>query len=710
MPGRYNDAPEILPLEAEGRGSLTYWRKEADAALERLKQFRTAWNRNLASYRMQSLDLTPTTDTVVVPRDFANVEQKGSQLFFQVPDVHLTAKQADKAEAVRVFQAVLNHYLSEDEVDALTVMNEVIFDALCPSGLMVSKLGYESFEQGTAPVVVGQRPAAVQPPTAPPLGSVLGLGPTPPPVMEDIVEEVPNIIHERYFWSRLSPGQAIIPRAFKGSNYDRAPFLGYRFDDEWSLVKTRYDLDPDLDQPKASSVGDEDIYLEGEPRQAATRASEERVTGIEIWYRTSLYDPTVAHPEHMRQLVLLDGLDTPLVHRDSPYQDETKTGEIVGMIGFPIHIGALRVVSDSAYPPSECTISRSSVEEASRSRTQMILQRDRSIPMRFADLSRLGGTDGLAKIEKNIFQGVIPLPTFDPNNPPIAAVGLANFPRENFQILDYIDRDNKDVWAMGDNQRGQESAERRTATEQAIVEKSSNARLDKERRQALKYFIRGTRKLGALIQKFGSPEKWVPVVGQDQVARLIEWDTRTIQGKYTYWARPDSAIRLDQAEARTQALKLYELLAKDPNVNRVQLLVEICRQWNLDPQSVVVPQLPEKGPDPAAVTFRFAATDIDPRMPNFPIIMAILEQSGYKIDPAMIAQAQQHAAFQSKVMAMAGGAGDGTTPTPPALGPGNGNGAPLDTEHGGTAPLADHVNKHRAEDENTRPGRKPLVQ
>ena len=32
------------------------------------------------------------------------------------------------------FQAVINKYLSEDEIDALATMNEVLFDALCPAG------------------------------------------------------------------------------------------------------------------------------------------------------------------------------------------------------------------------------------------------------------------------------------------------------------------------------------------------------------------------------------------------------------------------------------------------------------------------------------------------------------------------------------------------------------------------------------------------
>src|SRR6185436_14713094 len=131
-----------------------------------------SWNRNLDAYRAQSLDKTPDYDTIVVPRDFENVEQKKSSLFFQIPDVHLTGKQPGLEDAVQIFQSVLNHYLSDDEVNALATMNEVIFDALCPSGLMCSKIGFETFEQGTTHIQTGEREVA---PATPLPGAILGL-------------------------------------------------------------------------------------------------------------------------------------------------------------------------------------------------------------------------------------------------------------------------------------------------------------------------------------------------------------------------------------------------------------------------------------------------------------------------------------------------------------------------------------------------------
>lgn len=706
MPAPNLEPDDILTLPDEGRGSYAYWTGEVQSAVDRINRFRSDWNTNLDFYRAKTLRIKPDHDTVVVPRDFENVEQKSSQLFFQVPDVHLTAKQKELATNIQTFQAVLNHYLSEDECDALALMNEVLFDALCPSGLMCSKIGYETFEQGTTQMQVGEQPAADQPPPMAP-GAILGLTPPPPPVMEPIMEEVPNIVHARYFWSRLSPAQVLIPGDFRGSKYDRAPWLGYRFEEHPEVITTRYGIAKDDLPVRKGGVGDQ-LYLDSEPDLDKHRVSD-KLVGIEIWYRTSLFDPAAAaHPEKLRLLVLLDGHDQPLVHKDSPYQQEGKDGQLLGMVGFPIHIGALRVLTDSAFPPSECTISRSQVEELSKSRTQMMLQRERSIPMRLADLSKLGGQAGLDKLKKNIFQGIIPLDTVDANSPPIVPVGLASYPRENFAFHEFVDRDLQGVWAMGDNQRGMSSDEKKTATEQAIVDKAANARLDKERRQALRFFIAGVRKLGAMIQIFGTQQEYVSILGPNKAQQLLQVSLDQLQGKFTYWARPDSAIRLDQAEARTQVLKLYEMLAKDPNVNRVELLYEICLQWNLDPSTVVVPQLPEKGPDPAAVSFRFAAQDLDPTLPSFELTIEILRQSGYKIEPAMVQAMQAKVAQQAAIMNMAGG-----VPMAPGAGqpaPGPGSPSPLQTDHPGSAPKAEHLNKHAADASGDRPGRKPMVQ
>lgn len=745
----------VLPLPSQGHGSRHYWTKQIDASVEKIKHEKVDWDKNLLSYRAKVLSQAPTTDAIIAPRDFPFVEQKIAQLFFQVPEVHLTALQDELGDAVQIFQSVMNFYLGPDKLNAMAVMNEVAFDALCPSGIMCSKIGFESFEQGASPISTGRMVPADDKNAAalgagagaeafgadsgggPELGQsrpdllpgqILGTGaPLPPPAAPAQASLVPqmqvmgNMVYKRYFWERFSPGQALIPVSFHGSVYDKAPWLGYRGADDWAILKKRFKLTGDKPRTKSSMELDE-LKLKGEKQATSTQVETDKVGFTEIWYRTCLYDDTEVHPEKFRQLVLIDGIQDPVVHRDSPWQYvHPQTGELMGLEGNPIHIGALRYVSDTAYPPSECTIARSTNEELNKSRTQMMLQRDRSIPMRFADVKRVGGETGLEKIRTNIYQGVIPLSNYDPNNPPVGVIALASYPRENFAFNDYLDKDLGQIWAMGANQRGQESETSKTATEIAKIDQWATTRLDKERRMILSYFLGGVRKVAALIQMFAIEPEFVQIVGADKQPRLQKWDRTSIPGKYAFTANPDSAIRVDIAQAKQSILKLYELLGKDPNVRRTELLVEVCRLWNLDPLKIIVQEVPDKGPDPASLSVRLDPVALSIQNPNFPIYLALLEEAGYKslftpdqktgLTPiqAAIQNAQEIAQYQAQTMNFAAG---GPAPgAPPRLGagrPSNGNGTGQPPEHPGAMPHMDHISKHHADQTGDQPGPKPV--
>lgn len=788
---------DVLPLPEDGYNSFQQWKKRIEAAAELVKTHKDRdWDRNLQSYKARTLPLVSSEgseDRVVVPRDFSFVEQKGAQLFFQTPEVHLKAKLDQLADATIIFQRVLNHFLSEDEVDALAVMNEVGFDALCPSGIMVSKIGYEAFapsEQvpldsggaypgpplgvapgtGTLPPPVpsaegmdggnvlpfsagapggmpggpppetgavapmGQSaPGAMPPPMeheqpsatggAPLPGQILGLGPTQPPPMAPPAPPmmVPNIVRERYFWERISPAAVLIPDTFSGSVYDKAPWLGYRMEECWPILKNRYHLT--LDEPPKTKQQQDEIRIKSDDTALQPRASDEKVSYTEIWYRAAYFDPAISDPERFRVLVLLDGHNQPLVHKDSPYQTIDPRGKFVmGVKGNPIHIGALRYLSDSAFPPSEPTIGRVLNEELNKGRTQMVQQRDRNMPMRVVDLGRIGGNPGLMKLKANVNNGWIVLPSWDPNNPPFGRVDPTVYPRENFTFNEILDADMGELWAMGRNQRGQESDSSITATEISKIDEWATTRLDKERRQMLRYFVQGVRKLGALIQRFSTDTSFIEIVGPDQQKRMVPWNKQTIAGEFVYRINPDSSIRVDQSQQQQRVMKVYELLRKDPNVNANYLLEQIAEEWNMDPQQLINKQPPEKGPDPASVTIRLDPVALDVRNPNIPIYLAILREAGYKSldqpDQSMggltpVQAALQYSAFQQAVVSH--GMGGQLPPNgPPVIG-----GAPVPAleppvatpaqgEHEGMAPRTSPISKHSADQTGNRSGPPPM--
>lgn len=683
----------VLPLPPEGYGSFDWWTTtiKADES-KRDDNYKPLWDRNVQSYLARArnqLNSAFDTDTITVPKDFANVEQKKAQLFFQLPKIVCRALQPRWEAVTMLAQAILRFYLGPARINAMRVMHECLFDALCPSGLLCSKIGYEATQDGIVPMMVPNPQAA---PTPQP-GSILGLGPTSPAMM---AIDVPRIISEKYFWERLSPAKVIIPSDWHGSDYDKAPYLGHLFKMPTAIAMRVFGLSED--DLKSSTASDEH-RIQSE-RTSESYAPTDEVTGRELFYQAHLFDPNEKHPERFRQLVLIDGLDRPAVHRDSPYQKfDPKTGRLVmGMRGNPIHIGALRYVSDSAYPPSECTIGRGLVDELGKFRTQMVLLRDRAVSTIAFDENRLGAANA-EKIRKGILGAWIGVPSLDGSNPLSQELAKAHTNQDNYRGNDYIDRDLSEVWAFGPNQRGEEAMESRTATEMQIAQQNSSARIAAERGLSTLYFVRGAMKVWSLLQMFADNQEWIEVIGADGVAQMQQWNKQSIAGEYIFEADPDSAAQVDITQKRNDDIKLYEMVARDPNTNRVPILRELMADFGFDPQQSVVTQLPAKGPEPASVSFSMKLEDLSLQDPLFQLKVSLLQQSGYTIPPEVIQAAQAHAATAASLMAHAGLPPDAATVTSAMQGmktPINGGSAMagVSTGHPGTALKAERLNKH----------------
>jgi hypothetical protein len=711
----------VLPLRADDEfGSFSFWKKEILASEQkRDNDYKPTWDRNVHSYLAKPLISAPDVDRIIVPKDFANLEQKKAQLFFQIPLLHCESEDPDLQDAVPLAQAILRFYLSRHRVDAMTTMNEVLFDALNCSAIMCSKIGYESVQDGTKPVQISQpSPNAGQPPppapalggappqgpTQPP-GSVLGLSAPPVPPTQPIMVDAPRIISERYFWERISQAKILIPENFVGSNFDLAPWLGFEFVEPWDLVKRKYKLS---DEEVSRFSGDDDHKIRSESMTSRTNVSS--VRGWELYYKAALYDPKAKNPDQVRLLVLLDGYDKPVRHRDCPYQKiDPETGSIMGMKGYPVHVGAIRYVSDMAFSPSETTISRSLVDELGKFRTQMVQLRDRAVPQVGFDPMRIGGPQSEEKIRRGIYAGWIPIPGLDANNLPMAELAKAHANPDSYRANDYIDRDISEVWAFGPNQRGEEAVQSRTATELDLAQQASNTRQGKDRERVVDYFLKGSEKLWALIQMFATDEQYIKIIGQDGVARFDKWDKTKIAGEFVFEAKADSAMQPDENSERMMHLKVYELLAKDPNVNRVEILHKLAAAMDYDPSKLVVDQLPPKPPEPVKAGISFNGVDLDIGRPEFPIVLALLRQSGYQLPDELIAQAQQHKQAQSAIMAMSG-IGDPSISAglAPASSAGVGPTITTPQEHGGMAPRAERLNKHQDKNTGDRRGQKPL--
>ena len=662
--------------------SADFWRAQIKASQDKRQKYVEQWRGNIQRYLAKTLSETPTQDTIVVPLDYANTEQKKALLFFKVPEVQLTPKRPAFEQAVPVFQAVLNHYLGRHGVDARTMMHEALFDAICPSGLAVTMIGYEPTVDGKKPVQVGTQP---DPNAAP---SVLGLSVPELPVFA----EVPNVIHEAYFWVRISPEKVLIPADFHGSDYDKAPWLGVEFEMDRAVALRKTWITADT--PTGGDVEPKGLNTSETQDSESTTA---KVKGTMLFYRMAHFDPGQPHPEAFGWFVLIDGReDFAVTPSPSPWQkfvpDETGKQRLIGLKGNPIHIKGARYVSDSAYPPSDVQMSKGGTDELSKFRSQMMQQRDRNIPMRWVDKNRLD-KDTIDKIARGELQAIIQV---DGNgNELMGVIQTAALPRENYETDRIVKQENAMIWRMGGNQKGVEDENTKTATEASIMQSATDVALAYEQDQWLDWFVRGAEKLGGLIQLFADDADYVEVVGEDGLPKLVQWDKTTVAGEFAYLAVPDTSIRQDATTKRKRALDLFNLLANEPHIDRGELVRDLLRDLGKSPK-LFKSNLPEKGPEPMRLQLTIRSEDCNPAAPSFPVLKAIMEQSGLQIPSDSISTGL---ALQSKVDM--GGMADPTLASmakPGQLGPA------VNDRNPGQAQEVAPLNKHQIDQTGALPG------
>lgn len=653
------------PLPAEGLGSREWWNTQITASDDKIATKKPHWRANLDAYLLQNQP-KGKGDTVYVPLDFANVEQKKALLYFKNPEVQLTAAPGYQglAPAVQAFGNVLNEVLGPDGVDAETCMDEMLMDVLCPAGIGVVVLGFEVTVDGTEPIQTGTKPGPL------PTGSVLGLQAPEVPVYTD----VPNIIHQQYFGERVSPLDLILPDRFIGSNFDKAPFLGYHFQMDKDIAKTVLHLSDD-EARTASSAGD----LLNSTEQPSGRSGDV-IRGSIIFYKGSLYNPAVKHPEEIWRLMIIDGVDRVLKH-DRPYQhyaEDQKT--LVGVMGYPVCVYTPRYVSDTVFPPSDCAMSRHQIDELSVGRSQMVQQRNRARPMRQINIGLVDPSQKEA-IERGEWQDII----LTTSSEPIAQeIAHATYPRENFGFNDQIEKDVQRVWKFGDNQLGLGESTRRTATELSIQQNSSQTSLQKERNRLARWYSRFAQKLGGLVQLFEDQRETVEILGPDGAQVLQPWNLQQLPLRFVCTVKPNTMIAPDAAAEFKQDLDLYQMTANDPHVNRPRLVADLFRKANRDPAQFIVEQLPPKAPEPPRISLTISGMDLNPSMPQFPIIQQLLQSGGVTIAPDNVAMGLQLAAHQQGMQTDPAHAGHGLKPGVPKP----------NTEHGGPAEMEAPLSKH----------------
>lgn len=612
------------------------WWSEIDAADRVAQPWRKWWEANLEAYAPK-----PTTDPkkygedINTNRDFTLVEQKRAQLFFQTPEVSVKPSplMEGQGDVLLTHQHIINEILGPDRVDAISMIDRTLFDLLCPAGMGVTKMGYESVTQTVMQAVPVPDPMTGAPAVDPMTGQPM-----------TVEQPVPVPIFERLYWEQVSPLKLVVPADWHSTEFDKAPWVGMRFSMTLAEAKQRYQL-PDDFESSGGSCGATLHFEHG----AASDEAKKPVEGVEIWYRAALKDPNVLHPERIRLLVLIKGIDQPIIHRDSPYQDvDPNTGALTpqSMRGYPIHILTTRSMTDSAFVMSDCSMSRPQVNELNKFREQQIRMRDSNIPLRVYNAEIVPPEVGEKLRVGDYGTGLIGMPAeFFAGAENIKEIAKATYPRENFTFEQKQDADISRTHAMDANQAGIQNETARTATELQLVQSNSNVRLDKERAKVLHWYIKGVTKFSCLVQRFLTVEQAAQIVGQQRAQQWAEVMPK-VPSSLAFTAAPDSALRLDAAQRRKMGLETYAFLRNDPKVNTDAVLKDVVfPALGLDSRSVAPPPKPEPPkPEPPKVSISIKGDDLNPMVPQYPGVLIMLKATG--VDTSQLPQPVSPQPFQ----------------------------------------------------------------
>jgi hypothetical protein len=683
------------PANSKGLSNAAWGQKLA--ASRRLRdQFLESWKDSVA-FRVQKpftnlADDTPSSDRVAVPEDWARSKQKAAQLSFQLPKIVATAPSPDLAKDAPLVTAYVNEVLNK-QCRAAYMIDECLADVINGAGIMVSKLGVDERYE----TVLIQQPGPMQPH---PLGQVdpqfAGL------VVPGPMQMVPvrRLVSRRLFWERVSPAQFLWPIEFAGSDWEQAPWLGV---ESWltrAELERRYGQDVAKQASNTPDESDSGSAGASRPNRLAddvmdplveTNAKLDGVRQTEVWCKAAIYDASVQHPDALRRIVFVDGIDEPVIDELLPWQEwvpaqaaqpgvmNPQTGQpgpgtpatagyFRGLNGYPIRVAALTYVSDLAVPPSDSQAGRPQVRELIRSRSQMLRQRDSSLPLRWYDANRLDEEVAQA-IRMGQWQDIIP--TNGDGSRVIGEVARAAYPRENFQFQSVIMTDLDRSWSLSNNQLALANTGRRSATEVQNMQGAAQIRLDYEKGKVNRFVAEGAALLFGLAQLVCDQTDYVTMVGAQGASELAAIVPNSIGGSWAFDFVADSSDRVDPLAKQDKILKVWNLAAQAPEANRPALLAELLQTFGLDPTKLLAPPPPPPPPPPPVLRFSFSGQD----MVN-PIAVAAMLKSGFQIGPDDIAAA-------SKMIHDAVGQLQGTAPPPAPSAQPAGPGGPAVPPNGG---------------------------
>lgn len=590
------------------------FRKRIDASKQYRRKLIQNWQMNVDYRRGKPFSTQSDEDRVQVPLDWSLTEMKQALLFSQVPAVRVNHPPETLSKEVspwlNKFEQRINDTLIQAGIES--AMDECLPDCINAAGIGIVMVSYEAItEDKEIPAIDIQ----MMPPEMQAQILQTGMLPNGEPVPMEIV---PSVVDYRYNIERVSPANFLWPVSFGASNFDKAPWLGRTGKINWAVGQQRWKLDPKkkhkylgIDINMAQDTISTDIDKDGE-------GGDELIEFDEIFFLEQQYDPAAKKYAVIRHMIFVNGEEDPVV--DEPWKGQELVGEdgtLIGAQKYPIRVLTLTYITDEAIPPSDTAVGRSQVDEINKARTQMILQREHSIPIRTFDVNRVDPTIQYS-LMRGTWQGMIPVQGVGTNI--ITEVARSSFPVENFKFDEIAKMDLFEIWMVGQEFSGSNVE---TAGESKNIAGNTNVRISRARAKVGKFFCSVAEVLGGLIAVYEDPtsfgEGFAPEVSKTLAYSILA----------------DSTVLLDSNQRLQRLMQFINFTAKSGRVEIESVLKEIATLSGLDPNVVIIPPAPKPPVEPN-VSLRMTGSE---DMLN-PLMLAFLINSGQAPDIETIEKAK----------------------------------------------------------------------
>lgn len=583
-----------------------------------------AWDLLLKEYT-PTVSKSGSPEVVSLNKHFRNLHTKIGQLFLQNPEIRISDQPVGPTsnqqmspmgqpmsleDIISVKQELLNKKLGRDGIKANRLMDELLFDVLQTSGLGCCKIGHSITIRQVQEPVMGPDPNYVPPPPS----GVLGLQPQAPPPMvpqidpmtgQPMTRTVPVPIFEEDYIRRFSTKKLVLDPDLKSTRYNEdSGFIGMW----WSMkpgqaARTFGKKEEELGQGEQ----DDKVFEHQKGENQKTNV----IMGVELFIKASYIDPAVTHPnepgyvchpQELYQLVLLKGNKTePLVWRQCVDQTFDEKGQLTenSLDRFPIQVLTIRDFSDSAFPKADAAFTNTLIKTQNTSRSQQIKLRDATIPKILYVGGRLEDND-VSKIRNGAPGDWIELEegALDQGADKVMApTPTATLSPDLYRLDSQLDHEIDATLGISSNSAGATNDTVRAATEIAATQQGAAARNQKEQSRVIDFYLDLVRLLDIYICRYTKQQQYLKIVGQEGMNKIVAWNGPMLSGRWLYDIAPDSQLRVDTAQDRQQNLGFYNLVAKDPLVDRAPILRRLARQFGYDPAKIIInPMLMQSQP------------------------------------------------------------------------------------------------------------------